>query len=570
MRSRSRRHAADRRTRSSRFCYLLLPIAVVILFSFNDAERPLQLHLGGLHLRQLDPLGRACPGSSGASMKSLEIGGALDASSRPRSGRCIALALVRYRFRGRGATNMLIFLPMSTPEIVLGASLLTLFLNRQRRRPGFGTILIAHVMFIISYVVVTVKARLIGFDRHLEEAAMDLGANEWATFRKVTLPLLAPAILAAALLGFALSIDDFVITYFNAGPTHDVPALRLGRGARRRAAAGERRRERDLPRRGARDDRQRAVGPPRAPSREPMPRQSRPRSAPTTGGRMTQTVAADLQQLAKDHLWMHFTRMSGYRDSEIPVIVRGDGCYLEDANGKRYLDALAGLFSVNIGYGFGEEIGQAALEQMRELPFYTNWTYAHPRAIELATEVASLAPGDLNRVFFVSGGSEAVESAWKLARQYYLARGQKRLRTFAGSTPERDHDAIAANLATPPPPLQGDHALDGVPRDDARRAVADRDPRDPDAVRAAAPRGAERPQHEPLPAARRRDRGGVHRRPARRARADDRVDGARDRLPRAHGAGAELGRRLHRAGRRTGKACGSSATATTSCSRPTR
>ena len=147
---------------------------------------------------------------------------------------------------------------------------------------------------------------------------------------------------------------------------------------------------------------------------------------------------------------MHFTRMSGYRDSDIPVIVRGDGCYLEDANGKRYLDALAGLFSVNIGYGFGEEIGQAALEQMRELPFYTNWTYAHPRAIELATEVASLAPGDLNRAFFVSGGSEAVESAWKLARQYYLARGEKRLRTHVGATPERDHDAIAANLLTPP------------------------------------------------------------------------------------------------------------------------
>jgi len=160
--------------------------------------------------------------------------------------------------------------------------------------------------------------------------------------------------------------------------------------------------------------------------------------------------ASSYQQLAKDHLWMHFTRMSGYRDSEIPVIVRGDGCYLEDANGKRYLDALAGLFSVNIGYGFGEEIGQAALEQMRELPFYTNWTYAHPRAIELASEVASLAPGDLNRAFFVSGGSEAVESAWKLARQYYLAHGQKRLRTFAGATPERDHDAVAANLATPP------------------------------------------------------------------------------------------------------------------------
>jgi len=136
----------------------------------------------------------------------------------------------------------------------------------------------------------------------------------------------------------------------------------------------------------------------------------------------------DLQRVAKDHLWMHFTRMGGYADQDVPIIVRGDGCYLEDANGKRYLDALAGLFSVNIGYSFGEEIGQAALEQMRELPFYTNWSYAHPRAIELAGEVASLAPGDLNRVFFVSGGSEAVESAWKLARQYYAARGEKRLR----------------------------------------------------------------------------------------------------------------------------------------------
>src|SRR3954463_4687465 len=110
-------------------------------------------------------------------------------------------------------------------------------------------------------------------------------------------------------------------------------------------------------------------------------------------------------------------------NAEGPIVVRGAGGYLEDAGGKRYLDALAGLFSVNIGYGFGEEIGQAALAQMRELPFYTNWSYAHPRAIELAAEVASLAPGDLNRVFCVSGGSEAVESTWKLARQYYAARG---------------------------------------------------------------------------------------------------------------------------------------------------
>ena len=138
-------------------------------------------------------------------------------------------------------------------------------------------------------------------------------------------------------------------------------------------------------------------------------------------------MTVDLQQAARDHLWLHFTRMGGYRDAEIPVIVSGDGCYLTDSNGKRYLDALAGLFSVNIGYGFGEEVGQAALAQMRELPFYTNWSYAHPRAIELASELASLAPGDLNRVFFVNGGSEAVESAWKLARQYYLARGGKKV-----------------------------------------------------------------------------------------------------------------------------------------------
>ncbi|MDQ3858212.1 MAG: aspartate aminotransferase family protein [Actinomycetota bacterium] len=135
---------------------------------------------------------------------------------------------------------------------------------------------------------------------------------------------------------------------------------------------------------------------------------------------------AELQQAARDHLWLHFTRMAAYRDSEVPVIVRGDGCYLEDANGKRYLDALAGLFAVQIGYSFGEEMGEAAAAQMRELPFYTNWSYAHPRAIELAAEVASLAPGDLSRVFFVSGGSEAVESAWKLARQYYAARGESR------------------------------------------------------------------------------------------------------------------------------------------------
>ena len=131
----------------------------------------------------------------------------------------------------------------------------------------------------------------------------------------------------------------------------------------------------------------------------------------------------DLRRAARDHLWLHFTRMGAH---EPPIIVRGEGCYLEDIEGKRYLDALAGLFAVQVGYSYGEEMGQAALEQMRELPFYTNWSYAHPRAIELAEEIAQLTPGDLNRVFFVSGGSEAVESAWKLARQFHHARGERR------------------------------------------------------------------------------------------------------------------------------------------------
>ena len=181
----------------------------------------------------------------------------------------------------------------------------------------------------------------------------------------------------------------------------------------------------------------------------------------------------ELQRAARDHLWLHFTRMGGYGDGEIPIIVRGDGCYLEDANGKRYLDALAGLFAVNIGYGFGEEMGEAAAAQMRELPYYTNWSYAHPRAIELAAEVASLAPGDLNRVFFVSGGSEAVESAWKLARQYYAARGeheraQAAERMVAGgrveSQPaqERRWKAVARRLAYHGTTL-GALSINGIP-----------------------------------------------------------------------------------------------------------
>jgi adenosylmethionine-8-amino-7-oxononanoate aminotransferase len=141
---------------------------------------------------------------------------------------------------------------------------------------------------------------------------------------------------------------------------------------------------------------------------------------------------SELGRTALDHLWLHFTEMGGYADpADLQVIVKGDGCYLEDASGRRYLDALAGLFCVNVGYGYGEEMGEAAAAQMRELPFAINWTFAHPRSIELAAELAELAPDDLNRAFFVSGGAEAVEAAWKLARQYHAARGERRWKAIA-------------------------------------------------------------------------------------------------------------------------------------------
>jgi spermidine/putrescine transport system permease protein len=142
-------------------------------------------------------------------------------------GTLIGLALTRYQFRGRGATNLFIFLPMATPEIVLGASLLTMFVSIGQPRNEL-TILIAHIMFNISFVVVTVRARLTGFPRHLEEAAMDLGATEWVTFWKVTFPLIFPGIMAAALLAFSLSIDDFVITNFTAGQTVTFPMYIYG------------------------------------------------------------------------------------------------------------------------------------------------------------------------------------------------------------------------------------------------------------------------------------------------------------------------------------------------------
>lgn len=140
----------------------------------------------------------------------------------------------------------------------------------------------------------------------------------------------------------------------------------------------------------------------------------------TSAGAQPETTT--LQELAKRHLWMHFTRMGAYVDADVPIIVRGEGCYVWDEHGKRYFDGLSALFCCNLGHGRAD-IAQAGADQAKQLDFYSTWSYAHPRAIELAAKIASLTPGDLNRVFFTSGGGEAVESALKLARQYHKLTG---------------------------------------------------------------------------------------------------------------------------------------------------
>ena len=215
--------------------YLALPVLVMIAFSFNDPTGRSNLVFRRFSIDAwLNPLGR--PGLADAVGNSLVVafGATILATIL---GTLIALALVRYNFRGRNATNLLIFLPMSTPEIVLGSSLLTMFIATAKvplipdglfYPLNIRTIFIAHVMFNISYVVVTVKARLTGFPRHLEEAAMDLGANPWVTFWKVTFPLILPGVVAAALLAFSLSIDDYVITSFTAGQTLTFPLYIYG------------------------------------------------------------------------------------------------------------------------------------------------------------------------------------------------------------------------------------------------------------------------------------------------------------------------------------------------------
>ena len=201
--------------------YLVLPILVMILYGFN-ASGPKRVSLrwqgfslfGYTHLFAKPDLTTALKNSLFIAVVSTVIASIL--------GTLIALALVRYRFRGRGVSDFVLFMNISAPEIVLGASLLSLFVSFGVPR-GILTIIIAHVMFNIAYVAVTVRARLAGFDRHLEEAAQDLGAGPWITFAKVTLPLIWAGILAGGLLAFALSIDDFVITNFNAGTTQTFP-----------------------------------------------------------------------------------------------------------------------------------------------------------------------------------------------------------------------------------------------------------------------------------------------------------------------------------------------------------
>ncbi len=187
-----------------------------------------------------------------------------------------------------------------------------------------------------------------------------------------------------------------------------------------------------------------------------------------------------LQELAKQHLWLHFSRMGAYEDAEIPIIVRGEGPYLWDEHGKRYLDGLSALFCSNVGHG-REELAEAAAAQMRELEFITNWSYAHPPAIELAARIAALAPGDLNRVFFTSGGSEAVESAIKLARNYFRVTGKGQKHKLIAREVAYHGTTLGALAATGVPALRQPfepHAPGGshVPNTLSYRWPADRDP----------------------------------------------------------------------------------------------
>lgn len=209
--------------------YTFAPIAVVLLLSFNSPAGRLDYTFNTFTLDNwLDP----CAAAGMCSALSLSLRIALFSTlGATVLGTGVAFALARHRFRGRASTNLLIFLPMATPEVVMGSSLLALFVAGGVAL-GFWTILLAHVMFCVSFVVVTVKARLAGLDPRLEQAAMDLYAGEWQTFRRITLPLVFPGILAAAMLSFSLSFDDFIITNFNAGRTITFPLYVWGSAQR--------------------------------------------------------------------------------------------------------------------------------------------------------------------------------------------------------------------------------------------------------------------------------------------------------------------------------------------------
>jgi spermidine/putrescine transport system permease protein len=207
--------------------YMLIPIVVIAVFSFGDTPKDkLTFGLDNGFTTEYWSSAFSLPQLNEALFTSLRLA-ALSTVISTAIGTLMAIALVRHRFHGRRAANLLIVIPMATPEVVIGAALLSMFIYYSLAL-GFSSLLIAHVMFSISFVVVVVRSRLIGFDRHLEEAAADLGATPLATFRTVTLPLLAPGVLAAALLAFALSIDDFVISNFNSGTTVTFPLYVFG------------------------------------------------------------------------------------------------------------------------------------------------------------------------------------------------------------------------------------------------------------------------------------------------------------------------------------------------------
>jgi spermidine/putrescine transport system permease protein len=209
--------------------YMLVPLVVIAVFSFNDPAGKFNFTWEGFTLEHWEKV-FSLPSLNDAMVNSLQLA-AVSTVLATLLGTLIAMALVRHDFFGRRTANFLIVIPMATPEVVIGAALLSMFLIYGIDL-GYTTLLIAHVMFSISFVVVVVRSRLIGFDRSIEEAARDLGAGPFETFRLVTLPLLAPAIVAAALLSFALSIDDFVISNFNAGDYETFPLFIFGASQR--------------------------------------------------------------------------------------------------------------------------------------------------------------------------------------------------------------------------------------------------------------------------------------------------------------------------------------------------